>query len=82
MMAKQMGIFSEIVGTANINGSDDCTYFMERVQAMGGKAAFIIIGSGLAAGHHDFRFDFDEEAMVLAAAFLSEMVADLMVKPI
>ena len=82
MMAKQMGIFSEIVGTANINGSDDCTYFMERVQAMGGKAAFIIIGSGLAAGHHDFHFDFDEEAMVLAAAFLSATVADLMVKPV
>lgn len=76
-VAKHMGVFSEIVDTANVNGSDDCTYFMKRVQEMGGEAAFIIIGSELAAGHHDFHFDFDEEAMVLAAAFLSEMVADL-----
>ena len=41
-------------------GSEDATYFMRRVQKRGGKAAYAVIGSDLASGHHTPRFDIDE----------------------
>jgi aminobenzoyl-glutamate utilization protein A len=59
-VVKRQGLFSEIVPAGNIGGSEDCTYFMERVQKNGGQAAFVMIGTKLAAGHHDSFFDFDE----------------------
>ncbi len=47
-------------GPHQAGGSEDATYFMRRVQARGGKAAYAIIGSDLASGHHTPRFDIDE----------------------
>jgi aminobenzoyl-glutamate utilization protein A len=41
-------------------GSEDATYLMRRVQQRGGKAAYAVIGSDLASGHHTPRFDIDE----------------------
>ncbi|MDU4960743.1 MAG: amidohydrolase [Sporomusaceae bacterium] len=79
--AEQSRIFDELVEAANIGGSEDCTYFMERVQQRGGKAAYMMVGTELAAGHHDFLFDFNEEAMLKAAAFVSGAAADLLTNP-
>ncbi|MGH7082452.1 MAG: amidohydrolase, partial [Acetobacteraceae bacterium] len=41
-------------------GSEDATYFMREVQKHGGNAAYAVIGSDLASGHHTPRFDFEE----------------------
>ncbi|MGH7105792.1 MAG: amidohydrolase [Acetobacteraceae bacterium] len=41
-------------------GSEDATYFMREVQKRGGNAAYAVIGSDLASGHHTPRFDFEE----------------------
>ena len=68
----------EIVEAGNIGGSEDCTYFMERVQKNGGQAAFVMVGTELAAGHHDSFFDFNEEALVPAIALMSGAAADLL----
>lgn len=76
-VAKRLGIFNEIT-TADMGGSEDCTYFMERVQQHGGQAAYTIVGTEIAAGHHDFRFDFNEEALVKAITFLSGAAAELL----
>ncbi len=43
--------------------SDDATAMMHRVQERGGKAAYVIIGTELAAGHHNERFDIVEECL-------------------
>lgn len=37
----------------------------KRVQQRGGQAAYVMVGANLATGHHDFPFDFDEDALVL-----------------
>lgn len=79
--AEQSQIFTELVEAGNIGGSEDCTYFMERVQQRGGKAAYIMVGTELAAGHHDFLFDFNEAVMPKAAAFISGAAADLLLNP-
>lgn len=76
--AKELGIFTEIVADCNFNASEDCSYFIERVQQRGGQAAYIMIGANLTAGHHDFRFDFDEEALVMGAALIGSVVQQLL----
>ena len=79
-VARRQGLFPEIVPTGNIGGSEDCTYFMERVQKSGGQAAFVIIGTELAAGHHECFFDFNEDALVPGMALLAGAAADLLTK--
>ena len=74
------GLFDEVIPSVNIGGSEDCTYFMERVQQKGGQAAYLIVGAGLTAGHHDSHFDFDEDTLVLATALLAEIAAELLKK--
>lgn len=51
-------------------GSEDATYYMEHVKSRGGQATYCIVGSDLAAGHHNERFDFDEASMLAAVDVL------------
>lgn len=37
---------------------------MSRVQAHGGKAAYMCIGCDIAAPHHNARFDIDENSLM------------------
>jgi len=76
--AEQSGLFAEILPTANLGGSEDCTYFMERVQQRGGEAVYIMVGTELAAGHHDSRFDINEQALTTSVAFLSDLAKRLL----
>jgi len=77
-IAKSLGIFTDIVPDCNFNASEDCSYFMERVQQRGGQAVYVLVGANLAAGHHDFRFDFDEEALVFGVALLGSVAYELL----
>ncbi len=79
-VAKRQGLFSEILPAGNIGGSEDCTFFMERVQRKGGQAAYVMIGTELAAGHHDGFFDITEDALVPGIALLAGVAADLLTK--
>ncbi|EGO65777.1 amidohydrolase [Acetonema longum] len=79
-VAERINLFDEFVPAGNIGGSEDCTYFMERVQQHGGQAAYVMVGTELTAGHHDFKFDFNEQALFKAVAFLSSAAADLLAK--
>lgn len=77
-VAERQKLLPDIIPAGNIGGSEDCAYFMERVQKNGGQAAFVMIGTELAAGHHDSFFDFDENAFVPAIALMSGAAADLL----
>ena len=77
-VAERQKLLPDIVDAGNIGGSEDCTYFMERVQQNGGQAAFVMVGTELAAGHHDSFFDFNEEALAPAIALMSGAAADLL----
>ena len=48
-----------VVDSLTMAGSEDATFFMNAVQAQGGKATYVLIGTALAAGHHHPAFDFD-----------------------
>jgi len=79
-VAERSGLFAEILPAGNIGGSEDCTFLMERVQQRGGLAAYVMVGTALAAGHHDFRFDIDEEALPLAAGLMACLAADTLTR--
>ncbi len=79
-VALKSNLFKSILPDGNIGGSEDCTYFMERVQQKGGQVAYLMVGTELAAGHHDSRFDFDEESLVTAALLLSQAAVELLSK--
>lgn len=58
-------------------GSEDATYFMERVKARGGQATYMIFGTELSAGHHNERFDFDENVLAIAVKTLATIALSL-----
>lgn len=77
-VAERQKMLPDIVAAGNIGGSEDCSYFMERVQKNGGQATYVMLGTELAAGHHDSFFDFNEEALMPAIALISGAAADLL----
>ncbi len=57
-----------------LGGGDDAAFLMRRVQQKGGEAAYFILGSDLAAGHHATRFDFREADIGVGVALLSRLL--------
>lgn len=63
----QSKYFPKIIKKASQNGSEDCTYFMQRVQNHGGRAVYLKAGTNIAAGNHTAKYDFGEKILVPAA---------------
>ena len=52
------------------SGSEDATFFINRVQENGGQASYCIFCTYLAAGHHNESFDVNEDSMLPAVQTL------------
>lgn len=77
------GIYKEAIDHKDIGGSDDCSYYMERVQKLGGQAAYMIYGGVYKAVNHNSEFDVDEKALPKIVHFLAETVVELLAdKPV
>lgn len=72
-LAKAKCHYDGISEYVDMGGSEDCGYFMERVQQNGGRALYMMYGTHIAAGHHNRHFDFNEECLWKAAATLTEL---------
>jgi aminobenzoyl-glutamate utilization protein A len=74
--AEQVAYFDPelIEDSVPFGASDDVSEFMAAVQAQGGIASYGMIGTELSAGHHNFRFDFNEQVMAPASEFLLRSV--------
>ncbi|GAB3313649.1 amidohydrolase [Haloplanus rallus] len=57
-----------------LGGSEDATYLMQRVQARGGLASYVCVGTDHPDGHHTPAFDVDEETIRIAVDVLSGAV--------
>lgn len=66
---KMSGIHS-FVPNMDLGGSEDIVYMMNRVQEQGGQATYLLFGSPLADGHHQVRFDFDENVLLIGTEML------------
>ncbi len=62
-IAKGIPEFDNIVEDHKLGGSEDASVLMAKVQEHGGKAAYVFLGSKIAAGHHNSKFDFDETVL-------------------
>ena len=72
-------VLAEAAGSENLvtqleenkpSGSEDATFFINRVQENGGQASYCIFGTDLAAGHHNEKFDVNEDSMMPAVQTL------------
>ena len=72
--ARSAGGFSHLRRTAEAGGSDDAAWMMRRVQERGKQASYLILGTDLAAGHHNGRFDFDESVLLQGVRLLEGVV--------
>jgi aminobenzoyl-glutamate utilization protein A len=66
---------AKIVPGWPIGGGDDATYMVRRVRERGGEAAYFILGSDIAAGHHAVDFDIDERALDLGVRLFERIAA-------
>ena len=65
-VVKGLGVYSDIEKNHTVSGSEDCSYFMSRVQDHGGKAVYMLYGTEEASGHHTSEFDFNEDVLPLS----------------
>jgi aminobenzoyl-glutamate utilization protein A len=79
-IAARIGIFNQYEALSNIGGSEDSSYFMEKVQKNGGQAAYMVIGASLTAVNHNLYFDFDEHALTLESQLIATIASDLLTK--
>ena len=70
--AKKNNNLETTLEEAKPSGSEDATFFINRVQDKGGLATYTIFGTDLAAGHHNERFDVNEDSMEPAVLTLLE----------
>lgn len=68
-VAGRLASVAKVASCSELNGSEDVTVFMERVQKKGGKALFALFGTPVGGGHHNSRFDIDERVIFNAADF-------------
>lgn len=70
-IAKEHPFMEEVVVLDDASaGSEDATYFINRVQSHGGQATYCIFGTELAAGHHHECFDINEASLLPAVEIL------------
>ncbi|MBR0573451.1 MULTISPECIES: amidohydrolase [Pasteurellaceae] len=55
---------NKIIKNLDFGACEDFAHFMQGVQNQGGKSAYLMIGTKLAAGHHNAKFDFDEKSLL------------------
>lgn len=67
----------KITGMAHMRGSEDFSHMMSEVQERGGQGTYVMIGTELSAGHHDFYFDFNEDCLAPAVALFTKATLDL-----
>lgn len=63
-----------IIRDNKFNASEDVTYYMNKVIDDGGKAIHLLVGTDLKAGHHNEKFDFNEEDMLISFNIFKDII--------
>lgn len=75
-IAKTMPAYAEVVDSMDFGAGEDVSHMMERVMENGGQATYVQLGVDKAAGHHNERFDFDEQGLMPGIEFLVRLAFD------
>ncbi len=76
-IANSIPEFDTIVQDHKLGGSEDASVLMAKVQEHGGKATYVFLGSKIAAGHHNSKFDFDESVLERGYKIFTQAVKKL-----
>jgi aminobenzoyl-glutamate utilization protein A len=71
--AKKVDGFHSFKEHYSFGASEDASFLIQRVQQLGGKGTYLVIGTPLAAPHHHQRFDIDERALPLSATLVERI---------
>lgn len=63
----------KLAPSVSLGGSEDVSWMMRAVQQHGGKAVYFVLGSDIAAGHHNEFFDVDERVLNYGAALFADL---------
>ncbi|MET3209052.1 UNVERIFIED_CONTAM: metal-dependent amidase/aminoacylase/carboxypeptidase family protein [Paenibacillus sp. PvR008] len=63
----------KVMGQTSSLGSEDASYMIRRVQELGGKGTYMIIGCDLPAPHHHPEFDIQEEVLPRSVELLERL---------
>ena len=63
-----------IVRNNKFNASEDVTYYMNKIVEEGGKAIHLLVGTDIKAGHHNEKFDFNEEDMLVSFNMFKDII--------
>lgn len=79
--ARRVDGFASFKQYKKAGASEDASFLMQRVQELGGKTTYMVIGTNLSAPHHHHKFDIDEKALpmgvdLLEKIALRELIAD------
>lgn len=69
----RLAAVDSVVPTVLFGASEDATFMLRKVREQGGRGAYMLFGSPLAANHHDPAFDFDERTLGIAAELLARL---------
>ena len=72
-VAEVMGGWKTVIPMSGFGATEDFACLMSRVQASGGLASCLQVGTDRAAGHHSDRFDFDETCLGRALELLARL---------
>ena len=75
---RELAIFDRVDDIFHVGGSEDAAWMMRRVQAHGGKALYLGLGSDIKAPHHNGKFDIDESVMIKGVKALEAIVKKIM----
>ncbi|MFB6303179.1 MAG: amidohydrolase [Haloferacaceae archaeon] len=75
--AREVGSVTTLLERDDLGGSEDATYLMRRVQARGGTACYVGVGTDHPGGHHTPTFDVDEETIPTAVEVLTRAILAL-----
>ncbi len=77
-VASGMACFDTIVEQEKFWASEDFTWFLQDVQARGGRGTYIQLGITGKGGHHNSCFDFEEHALLRAVELLTRIVMQIL----
>ena len=72
--ARRVEEIDTVVPTADFGASEDATFLMRRVQADGGLASYLIVGTDHPTSHHTPTFDVDERSIAAGVDVLVESI--------
>lgn len=62
----------------HLGASEDVSLLINKVQSLGGKCSFMVFGTNTKGGHHNEKFDFDENVLLTALKVYTSVVCDIM----